>query len=190
MDTPLEEQEPQNPPEGSAPAAEEVTISKTELDELKHKAEVSSQNFERAKKAEKEAKELQEELKTYTETPSELGDDELGKVKSELSEIKGKLNKSEVISSYPILKESWDEFEEFRSSDENKGMNMRTAAKAFLTEKGLLEPIRKGLEKPTGGPRVPISSGMSVEEVKHLRENDFKKYQVMLLKGQIKIADK
>jgi hypothetical protein len=55
-------------------------------------------------------------------------------------------------------------------------------------EKGLLEPVRKGLEKPTGGDRTPLSSGMSTEEVKSLRETDYKKYREMLKKGLIKFS--
>jgi hypothetical protein len=87
-----------------------------------------------------------------------------------------------------VLKDKWEELEELRSQSENKGMNLRTAAKAFLVENGLLEAPRKGLEKTTGGPRVPVSSGMTAEDVRILRETNFKKYQEMLEKGQIKIT--
>lgn len=185
METPLEVPEPQTTPEGSAPTAEEVTLARAELDDLKHKAEVSSQNFERAKKAELRVKELEE---LQVETPFEPDDNDISSLKAELADIKNRQQKSEVLESYPKLKELWSDFEEFRSNSDNKGMNMRTAAKAFLVEKELLEPQRKGLEKPTGGPRVPLSSGMSVEDVKHLRETDFKKYLEMTQKGLIKIG--
>lgn len=112
---------------------------------------------------------------------------EIGSLRSELTEIRGELSKEKIISSTPILKEKWSEFEEFRALPENKGMNLRTAAKAFLIENGLLEPSRKGLEKTTGGPRMPLTSGMTAEDVKTLRETNFRKYQEMLMKGQIKI---
>ena len=98
-----------------------------------------------------------------------------------------KLSKSEVIESHPELKESWSEFEKFREDEDNKGMNLKTAAKAFLVEKGLLNPQRKGLEKSTGGTKAPQTSGMTSDEVKKLRETDFKKYRDMLIKGQIKV---
>lgn len=94
--------------------------------------------------------------------------------------------KKDVIIANPILKEKWGEFEAFHNDPENKGMNLRTAAKAFLLENGLLEPTRKGLEKTTGGPRIPVAQGMSAEDIRILRETNFKKYQEMLEKGQLK----
>ena len=87
----------------------------------------------------------------------------------------------------PILKEKWDEFEEFRSDPDNKGMNLRTAAKAFLVENGLIDAPRKGLEKSTGGTKVIPSSGMTAQEAENLMKNDFKKYQELIKKGQLKI---
>ena len=119
--------------------------------------------------------------------PSEPVDD-LSSLKAELADVKSKQARSEVIESYPMLKELWSDFEEFRTESDNKGLNMRTAAKAFLVEKGLLEPHRKGVEKPTGGPRTPIATGMTTEDIKHLRETDFKKYTEMLMKQQIKFS--
>jgi hypothetical protein len=69
-------------------------------------------------------------------------------------------------------------------------MSLKTAAKVFLTEKGLTgETQRKGLEKPTGGDRTPIVSGtMTAEDAKRLRDTDYRKYSDMVRKGQIKIA--
>lgn len=176
--------ETQNTPVVETPKVEveKVELSKAELEDLKHKADVSSQNFERAKKAESEVKELREQLQV-NEVPSE---DE-STVHQELSEIKAKLNKSETVELYPVLKELWTDFEEYHDNPDNKGMNMKTAAKAFLVEKGLLEPQRKGLEKPTGGTRAPISVEMKPEDIKILRETNYKKYYEMIKKGQIRI---
>lgn len=142
----------------------------------------------RAEKAEQEAKELQSRLSSNNVLLEEGTDDkESSRIKNELAEIKAKLAKTEVQEAYPILKDSWKDFEEFRELEENKGMNLRTAAKAFLVEKGMLEPTRKGLEKPTGGQKTPTSSGMSTDEIKHLRETNYRKYTDMLMKGQIKM---
>ena len=172
---------PQNPPEPVVPGR--IEISPEEYDDLKHKAEVSSQNFERAKKAENRVTELEN---LNIEVPSDPEEEFVRK--SEFDEVKHKLNKAEVIEFHPQLKELWSDFETFRSDPDNKGMNMKTAAKAFLVDKGLLEPQRQGLEKPTGGPRTPVSTGMTSEDVKHLRETNFKKYEEMLMKGQIKFS--
>lgn len=184
MDKEKEGLEPQKIPE-------EVSILKEELEDLKHRAEVSTQNFERLKKAEEDKAELKaqvEELQGLQDNNVPLEDEEMRKIRGEISDIKGKLIKSEVIESYPQLKGVWKEFEEYHSEPDNRGMNMRTAAKAFLADKGLLESTRKGLEKPVGGPRNPPSSGMTSDDIKTLREQSPKKYYDMLKKGLIKIG--
>lgn len=177
----------QNQAGGAAPNAG-VTITQAEIDDLKHRAEVSSQNFERLKKAQEEREKLEAELEQLRANTgsSVFGDERVGKLETELSELKVKLNKADVIEAYPILKDMWSELEEFRNQPDNKGMNLKTAAKAFLVEKELFEPQRKGLERPTSGPRTPLTTGMTAEEVQHLRSTDFKKYSDMLRKGQIK----
>ncbi len=93
--------------------------------------------------------------------------------------------KKDVFMEHPILKEKLQEFETFLSDPENQGMPLKTAAKAFLVENGLLDAPRKGLEKPTGGDRTPTSTKMTQEEIKTLRETNFKKYQQMLEQGLI-----
>ena len=188
--------EPQKTQEGVTPTVTEetVSLSKAEHDELKHKAEVSSQNFERAKKAETEAKELRERLTIEVPSDSEVFTDEgkhleskIGSISSEVSELKSELAKERLINSNPIFKERWAEFEEFRTNPDNKGMNLNTAAKSFLVENGLLEPTRKGLEKTTGGLRTPPTAGMTPDEVKRLRETNYKEYVDKLTKGLIQV---
>lgn len=110
-------------------------------------------------------------------------------LETKIEDLKFESSKKDLQISNPVFKEKWDDFESFRNNPENKGMNLRTAAKAFLIDQDLLEPpARKGLEKTTGGPRVPISTGMTADDVENLRKNNFKKYQELLKKGQIKIA--
>jgi len=164
---------------------EKVEISKAELDELKKNADVSSQNFERAKKAETENKTLREELQG-NESSSENEDEEVSGLKTRLSDVESELGQSKLVKKYPQLEESWDDFDKYREYPENKGMKLETAAKAFLVDKGLLETKRKGLEKVTGGNKAPQTSGMSVEDIENLRKTDGKKYREMVKKGQIK----
>lgn len=184
MENEVEVQGTQPIPEVIEPKSTEATLSPEEIADLKHRAEVSSQNYERAKKAEARLKEL-ETNNVLLEEGS--GDEEAVKIKAELKDIKSKLAKTELLESHPILKESWGDFEKFREDEDNKGMNLKTAAKAFMAEKGLLEPTRKGLEKPTGGSKTPPSTNMTSEEVKNLRETNYRKYVDMLKKGQIKV---
>lgn len=177
--------ETQEAPEVETPEVEEenVTLSKAELEDLKHRAEVSSQNFERAKKAENRVKELE-----TLEIPlsEELDDPKYNQLQEEISSMKRKLEEKDVFDTYPKLKELKEEFTNYLEDSENRGMPIKVAAKAFLAEKGLLESKRIGLEKPTGG-RQPAKVGLSVEDIERIRKNDHKKYRELIKKGQIKI---
>ena len=199
METKPEEATPQNPVAEETPQVPETPeetpkeISAEELTELQKKADVSSQNFERAKKAEESAKQLAEEKKALeeklkeTEVLSEVDDDD---VKSTVSELKAKLAKSEITEQFPELKEVWNELEAFHAEPENKGMTLEAAAKVFRVEKGLTTPTRKGLEKSTGGDRVVVTNNnkMSAEDAAKLRSTDYKKYREMVKQGRIKVS--
>lgn len=91
-----------------------------------------------------------------------------------------------VFAQFPLLKEKANEFKEYREAEHPRA-KIESVAKLFLAEQGLLEPVRKGLEKPTGGQRTPPTSEMTIEDVKLLRETNFKKYSDMLRKGLIKV---
>lgn len=162
-----------------------VGLTEAEIADLKHKAEVSSQNFERAKKAELALKEKEEELERINQSIQTDFSDEGRALQSEIKTIKESLAKRDVLDANPILKDKWKEFEDFRADPDNKGMNMKTAAKAFLTESGLLEVPRQGLESKTGGDRIPFSTGMTIEEAEKLRVTNSRGYADALAKGLI-----
>lgn len=197
MATPEEGGTPQNPvpevpPNGSGEGQgdEMVSIPKKELDAIKHRADVSSQNFERLQKSNEKIAELQTEIATLKENPvpSELDTERLRKLEGDLADIKAKETRREVLTTYPQLQEVQAEFDSYLADPDNKGMNIKTAAKAFLTEKGLLDPTpRRGLERPTGGDRTPTPQGMSVTDAENLRKNDPKRYRELLKKGQLKV---
>lgn len=139
---------------------------------------------------------LEDELETLkaSPVPSDVFSDEGKALQKLIAESNEKIeslthenDKKDVLISHPILKEKWEEFETFRADPENKGMNLRTAAKAFLSENGLLDPRRPGLEKTTGGARIPVSDKMSVDDIKTLRETNWPKYLDMVKKGLIKV---
>jgi hypothetical protein len=164
----------------------EDTLSTEDLEELKKKADVSSQNFERAKKAEARVKEL--EL-LDNDSSSEFEDEDVNKLKNDVTALQSELGQSKLIKKYPQLEETWGDFEKYQQEPENAGMKLETAAKAFLVDKDLLGTRRKGLEKTTGGSKVPQSTGMSLEDIENIRKNDGPKYREMLKKGQIKFKE-
>lgn len=180
MDNNTEGLEPQKIQEETAPQAD--VISEDELAELKHKAEVSSQNFERLKKAEEENETLRRQLET-NQSSSKPEDKDL---KQRLTALEQTLLKQELVEANPILKDVWKEFQDYHSHPDNVGMSLKTAAKAFLVEKELITPTRKGLENPTGGDKKP-PSGMNSDDIARLRTNNFRQYRDMLKKGQIKV---
>ena len=191
MEIPAEVVPPQTPaPVTTPPVVEVVSVPKAELDDLRHRAEVSSQNFERLKKEQERGIELEARIAELSaqSVPSGQNDEAISKLQGELATVKSAQQRSEVLEAHPQLKEVWDDFEKFRADEDNKGMNLKTAAKAFLVEKGLLDKPRQGLERPTGGDRTPVSSGMSNEDVKKLRETDYKKYRDLVKKGIIQIS--
>lgn len=169
---------------------ETVALPKEEHAELTRKAEVSSQNFERLQKEKEKTAELEAEIARLKgeSVPSSFDDDKVKELESDVAAIKARQAKADVLEAHPQLKDLWSDFESFRDNPDNKGMNLKTAAKAFLAEKGLIDAPRPGLERPTGGDRTPLSSGMSSEDAKKLRETDYKKYSEMVRKGQIKVT--
>lgn len=190
---------PHNPGEGAGappPPEETITIPKKDFDDLSHRADVSSQNYERLQKAHGDLEEARRQLAAAqaaagnnNPTTDPVLTEKVKALETVVSDLNGELSKSKVVERYPLLKDLWSDFESFRENPDNKGMNMTTAAKAFMTEKGLLDPVRPGLERPTGGPRVPPSTGMSAEDVKKLRETDGRKYAEMVKNGQINVND-
>jgi len=153
-------------------------------------------------------KKLEDELNnlkstSFSNNPSDLSDearilnDRINALNSNIQSLVGQVetltsesSRKDVLLTYPVLKDKWAEFENYRSLPENKGMNIKTAAKAFLTDNGILEQPRKGLEPNTGGPRVTPSTGMTSDQVADLRKNNFKEYQKKLAAGEITITDK
>lgn len=158
--------------------------------------------YDKYHKRVQEVKELKEELENLKSSGSSEGEiytdegkalqGDLKALKEEISSVKQENARKDVLISHPILKEKWDEFEEFREDPENKGMNLKTAAKAFMVENELLgspEP-RKGLEKSTGGDKTaPPSAGMTADEVSNLRKNNWEGYLKKVQNGEIQIKE-
>lgn len=140
-------------------------------------------------KEERERRRLLEEellaLKTVqTDTVYQTDDDRIASLENKIRELSDKEQLAEIKGKYPELKD-FPEFDEYRK--EFPQTKLENVAKLFLSEKGLTGTQRKGLEKTTGGSKQPQQTGMTVDEVKLLRETNFKKYQKMLMEGKLKI---
>lgn len=142
-------------------------------------------------------RELEEQLlKVTSPAPSEeeIYSDEGKVLKGQISTLEAKLAQledekelSKVYSVFPDVKDMASEFEEFRKDYPRH--KLENVAKLFRVEKGLAEPVRKGLEKPTGGPKAAPSNGtLTADEAATLRSTNFKEYQRRLMNGEIKIA--
>ena len=159
-------------------------------------SQTPSENLLAALKEERaKRKELEDKLQTFnTTTPSEEVYSDEGKIlldRIAALEARDKAREEQfelerLYVQYPLLREKAGEFKTFRETEHPRA-GLGSVAKIYLAEQGLLEPIRKGLEKPTGGQRNPMTSEMTTEDVKNLRENDYRKYKDMLMKGLIKV---
>lgn len=142
-------------------------------------------------------KELEDKLNNTTPT---LSDDQMSDegrmLKTQIVQLNNKIEEMEQESrlkqlneQFPALKDKSAEFQEFRK--EYPHHKLENVAKIFLAENDLIvpTPTRKGLEQPTGGTRVPAQGGMSTEDIKNLRDTNFRKYTEMLMTGKINPAD-
>lgn len=192
-----DEQEVQETPEEEQ-TEETQEEPEVDVDDLKRKAEASSQNYERAKKAEDKVKALSLEKEKLEAKLASSGEDIYGdtddELKSQIADLNAKLlsmeeerQKDAVLGKYPILKDKYEEFDTYR--EENKGMSYETAAKAYLVENDLMgQKQRKGLEKAGGGKRTAPSSGkLSADDAARLRSTDFEGYRKALKEGRIEI---
>ena len=179
----------------------EEPLTAEQIAELKQKADVSSQNFERAKKAETEKKALAEKialLETQLASSENEFADPSDTVLAQLAELNAKFSSLEeekqmnlVVQKYPIIADKRVEFDTYRL--EYPAHKIETVAKLFLAENDLLaeKPKRKGLEEARGGQRVPPATGkMTSEDAKRLRENNYAEYMKRIKAGTLQISDK
>ena len=137
--------------------------------------------------------EMEAEL-TAKQTPeTEVFSDEGRVLQNQILELNKKLSYREeqevmagIQSKHPQIKDKFSEFEQYRL--DNPGMKIETQAKAFLVENDLLETpkIRQGLEKSSGGGRIPTTTGITQEEIDKIRLNNPRKFRDMIKSGQIK----
>lgn len=154
---------------------------------------------ERAKRAEaerllNEANARLAELESGNAPSSEVFSDEgkaiMDTVKNLQQQIAGFQRREEmaqIIGVFPQLAEKRAEFDTFVAT--KPGYSLQDAAQLFIVESGIIvdEPPkpRKGVERPTGGSRLPPKTGMSADEVDDLRINHPRKFAQMIRDGKI-----
>lgn len=178
--------------DSSTVAVETVTIPKTEFDEISLRASQSSQNFERLKKANETIEEYEARLAELDQNNappgSGEGDKRVEALEHTVQGLSETLALAEVLKTFPVIVGKEADFEAYRKDPANAGMSLATAAKAFVTDKGLIETRRPGLEAPTGGGHAPIPSGkLTPEQAAAFRTNNYKAYREALKRGDIQI---
>ena len=173
------------------PAPGSKTDSELLLKSLKEEREKRREEEEKRKELEEEINNLKSS-NLSEEVFSDEGkliqknfSDKVSILENEIKSLKDNSEMKDLVLQYPELKDKLEEFKEFRKTEHPKA-KLDSVAKLFLVENGFLETPRKGLEKTTGGTRTPMASGMTADEIKTLRETNYKKYSEMLTKGQIK----
>lgn len=174
-----------------APTAEETVVEPAPLPGEKTE---SVKLLESLQKEREKRRELETELENLRNQPTAdaYSSDEARLLKAEIDRIARELESNKqndqlksLQTSYPALKDKGSEFQEYLEN--NKGMRLEVAAKAFLVENNLFEnpTPRKGLERETGGTRVQPKQGRTEEEVAELRKTNYRKYEQELRKGTL-----
>ena len=101
--------------------------------------------------------------------------------------IKEQLELERLYSRFPDLRDVAQDFEQFRA--DYRSIPLERVAKLFLSEKGLVQTERKGLEQASGGSKTPPKVGMSEDDVRRLRENSPRRYNHLLQTGQLNPDD-
>ena len=193
--------EPQTPPQGSP--APEPTVQTTPVVPTEQEKELSRKLADTIAQKEHWKEKYERDitnapLPTNEPAPSEdIFSDEGKLLKQQIDAQNEKITRLEeekqierLQFQYPALKDKASEFEKFKSDYPRH--KLENVAKLFLVENGLLvaQPERQGLEPAGGGGRQPVqTTKMAVEDVARLRSENPRKYEQMILSGQIKASD-
>lgn len=176
--------------------AEAQEEQKPEIPEgyVRHEALVEERSKRR--ELERKIKEL-EETQSSDQLDDEVYSDEAKALKKEVDSLKQELGTFKTNSEletlrkkYPVIEDKSEEFDEFRGEYHNVSLDKVARLFALEYDPNAGETLkRKGLEKPTGGSKKPVKSGWSAEDVKRLRENEYRKYMQMIKDGKLKPED-
>lgn len=197
--TPSVEEIAETPEESETPTEPETELEQTE-EVPPAKPAPQAIPYERFREVNDKAKSLEEELKKIRESsvsseepPAldwEMMSDNEKWMAKELIKIKEdqlwKEDLDKVKKSFPQLGEREAEFKEY-AYKYPKSVGIDVLAKSFLFENKPEKPVEpesktatKGLERPTGGTRQVPSPGMTLADIKRLREEQPKLYEKMI----------
>lgn len=190
---------------------EDVTTPESEeqakVDESANQAPATSDqlekqvvNYSRLREEIKKRKALEAELQSLKssaalseDTDDESDDTEPDTLKSEVSTLKSELKElreerelTKALHKFPALSSKLEDFAQYR--EEHPEYPVDTAAKLFIVDRDLYQPSpeRKGLEKPTSGPKAPATGGYTPDQVKQIRESDPRLYTRLIRAGKFK----
>mgnify|MGYP001251442578 CR=1 FL=1 len=169
-----------------APAPGSKTDSELLLRSLQEERDKRRELEERQRQMEEELNNYKSPVNPNADIYSDEGkilQDKIVSLETKLVAIEEEKELEKLYSKYPLLKENANDFVEYRKLEHPRA-KMESVAKLFLSEKGLFEPQRIGLEKSTGGSRSPISIGMTAEDVEALRNTDYREYKQRLMRGE------
>ncbi len=123
-----------------------------------------------------------------TQGSDDVFSDEGKALQQKIDSLNEKLELKEIREQFPVLKDKSSEFSEFRK--DYPGIGLEKVAKLFISENNLVEApaTRKGLERSSGGGRIPVDTGQSEEDVAKIRTENPRKYREMLKEGKIRIG--
>jgi len=146
--------------------------------------------YSRYKEKTQEVKELKKQIQNLeaVSTPEYEEDSErVTKLEAQVKDLTEGKEVDQVVDSNPALVAKADEFAEFR--DSNPHLSPNEAKAVFLDDQGVSEESPQGLEKPTGGPKEPPTSGFTPEQVEDLRVNHPRRYERMVQDGDFVKVD-
>lgn len=195
------DEQPSASPSASDPVSEDVKppVSEPSVEEDAPAAPTSPYSqgipYDRYHAVQQELKETKEKLKALevSSAPSEPQvDDEEEPSDEDEPELKKRLRKLEdeaawtkLTNQFPVLSERRTEFDEYREA-EHPRMGVDQAAKLFLVDKGLAgeaAPPRKGMEKPTAGPKTGPEPRWTLEAIDDLEKKDPLRHRKLLEQG-------
>lgn len=166
---------------------------------------------EEAKEKDRKIAELEAKLNNETPSDTELSgkypdwefkeEDEKMRIRNEesrekrLRQLEEKIawdnDYNKILKKYPQLADSEEEFKD-EAYKYPKSTSLDIIAKSFLFDRNGAEhtnttPARPGLESKSGGPKAPLSTGPTLEDITRLRKEEPQKYAEMVRKGLVKI---